>query len=150
MHLNMLSLNRNSNFRGDEMEKTNNKATNFQDKLNSTEKIVFSISSFYEGDVEREITFKDNKTILKKTSSKLGKEEENLMKNMGLTKDEFIKKLSLLKIENWDDEYFAPALDGEDCELKIYFLGDKKCLSKTGSNAYPSNFNELCNLLEVE
>lgn len=131
------------------MSNQNNTAKNFQDKLNSIEKIVFYINSFSEGNVEREITFKDNKTILKKTSSKLGK-EENLMKNMGLTKDEFIKKLSLLKIENWEDEYFAPALDGEDWELKIYFLGDKKCLSKTGSNAYPSNFNELCNLLEVE
>lgn len=132
------------------MSNQNNTATNFQDKLNSTEKIVFYINSFSEGNVEREITFKDNKTILKKTISKFGKEEENITKNMGLTKDEFIKKLSLLKIENWEDEYFAPVLDGEDWELKIYFLGDKKCLSKTGSNAYPSNFNELCNLLEVE
>lgn len=132
------------------MSNQNNTAKNFQDKLNSTEKIVFSISSFSEGNVEREITFRDNKTILKKTSSKLGKEEENLTKNMGLTKDEFIKKLSLIKIENWEDEYFAPVLDGAGWELKIYFFGDKKCLSKTGSNAYPSNFNELCNLLEVE
>ena len=132
------------------MSNQNNTYTNFQDKLNSIEKIVFSISSFYEGNVEREITFKDNKTILKKTSSKFGKEEENLTKNMGLTKDEFIKKLSLLKIENWEDDYFTPALDGEDWELKIYFLGDKKCLIKTGSNAYPSNLNELCDLLEVE
>lgn len=132
------------------MEKTNNTAKDFQDKLNSIEIIVFSISSFYEGNVEREITFKDNKTILKKTSSKLGKEEENLTKNMGLTKDEFIKKLSLIKIENWEDEYFAPVLDGAGWGLKIYFFGDKKCLSKTGTNAYPSNFNELCDLLEVE
>lgn len=131
------------------MSNQNNTYTNFQDKLNSIEKIVFSISSFYEGNVEREITFKDNKTILKKTSSKFG-EEENLTKNIGLTKDEFIKKLSLLKIENWEDEYFAPVLDGAGWGLKIYFLGDKKCLSKKGSNAYPSNFNELCDLLEVE
>lgn len=132
------------------MSNQNNTYTNFQDKLNSIEKIVFSINSFSEGNVEREITFKDNKTILKKTSSKFGKEEENLTKNMGLTKDEFIKKLSLIKIENWEDDYFAPVLDGVGWGLKIYFLGDKKCLIKTGSNAYPSNFNELCDLLEVE
>lgn len=132
------------------MSNQNNTAKNFKDKLNSTEKIVFYINSFSEGNVKREITFKDNKTILKKTSSKFGKEEENLTKNMGLTKDEFIKKLSLLKIENWEDEYFAPVLDGAGWGLKIYFLGDKKCLSKKGANAYPSNFNELCNLLEVE
>lgn len=131
------------------MSNQNNTAKNFQDKLNSIEKIVFSISSFYEGNVEREITFKDNKTILKKTSSKFGK-EENLTKNMGLTKDEFIKKLSLLKIENWEEDYFAPVLDGVGWGLKISFLGDKKCLIKMGSNAYPSNFNELCVLMEVE
>lgn len=75
------------------MSNQNNTAKNFQDKLNSIEKIVFSISSFYEGNVEREITFKDNKTILKKTISKFGKEKENITKNMGLTKDEFIKKI---------------------------------------------------------
>lgn len=134
------------------MSNQNNTAKNFQDKLNSIEKIVFyiSIDSFFEGNIVREIIFKDNKTILKKTSSKFGKEEENLTKNIGLTKDEFIKKLSLLKIENWEDEYFAPVLDGAGWGLKISFLGDKKCLSKMGSNAYPSNFNELCDLLEVE
>ena len=131
------------------MSNQNNTSKNFKDKLNSIEKIVFSINSFFEGNVVRKITFKDNKTILKKTSSKFG-EEENITKNMGLTKDEFIKKLSLLEIENWEENYFAPVLDGEDWELKIYFLGDKKCLSKTGSNAYPSNFDELCDLLEVE
>lgn len=131
------------------MSNQNNTAKNFQDKLNSIEKIVFSINSFFEGNIEIEITFNDNKTILKKTSSKFG-EEENITKNMALTKDEFIKELSLLEIENWEENYFAPALDGEDWELKIYFFGDKKCLSKTGSNAYPSNFDELCDLLEVE
>lgn len=132
------------------MSNQNNTSKNFKDKLNSIEKIVFSINSFFEGNVVREITFKDNKTILKKTSSKFGKEKENLTKNMGLTKDEFINKLSLLEIENWEENYFAPVLDGEDWELQISFLGDKKCLSKMGSNAYPSNFDELCDLLEVE
>lgn len=131
------------------MSNQNNTAKNFKDKLNSIEKIVFYINSFSEGNVKREITFKDNNIIMKKTNSKLGK-EENLTKNMGLTKDEFIKKLSLIKIENWEDDYFAPVLDGEDWELKMSFLGDTKCLIKMGANAYPSNFNELCDLLEVE
>lgn len=58
------------------MSNQNNTAKNFQDKLNSTEKIVFYINSFSEGNVERKITFKDNKTILKKQVLNLEKKKK--------------------------------------------------------------------------
>ena len=58
------------------------------------------------------------------------------------------KKLKKISIENWNSLYYADVCDGEQWELKIYSAGGNEILSKSGSNAFPDNFDKLTDLFD--
>ncbi len=62
---------------------------------------------------------------------------------------DFLKNLDAAEISEWEDDYFAPVLDGESWSLK-YFTEDGAKKSVTGSNAYPEKYDTLMDLLFAE
>lgn len=62
---------------------------------------------------------------------------------------EFLEKFDAIDVMAWDNDYFAPVLDGESWSLKYYTTdGNKKVV--TGSNAYPEEYDALFDLLFID
>lgn len=66
-------------------------------------------------------------------------------------KDEFLYQLKALHIGEWNLSYSNPfVLDGTQWSLEMHFSNDHKKVRKFGSNAYPYNFRDFCNLMGIE
>ena len=68
-----------------------------------------------------------------------------------LTKEEFVSGLKEMHIGEWRKSYCAPhELDGTQWEMEIYFEGNRKAVRISGSNAFPYNFIDLKEFLEID
>ncbi|NLJ95194.1 MAG: hypothetical protein GX326_06880 [Clostridiaceae bacterium] len=66
------------------------------------------------------------------------------------TRDNFIRKLQNLHLGEWKSRYDnLSVLDGTRWSLDLYFSNEQPTIHFDGSNAYPSNFDEFCRLINL-
>ena len=128
--------------------KAEQKDHDFNETLDSMSKLVFTIGGFFCGQETRTFTISDDQVLVdvEKTMISMDKEEYGLYR-----KEDFISGIKALHIGEWKRTYIDPlVMDGTQWELDIYYNNGRKAVKISGSNAYPYNFEDLKEFLEVE
>jgi hypothetical protein len=124
----------------------------FNESIPFITKIIFTIGGYFDGCEIRTLVFQNDQPFM--TINRFPgtfEDEDEIKKEIPYTKDEFLDDLAFLNIGEWKARYDHPSvLDGTQWKLEIYFSNDHKKVEKTGSNAYPYNFIEFCELLGFE
>ena len=129
--------------------KAEQKDHDFNKALDSMSKLVFTIGGFFCGQETRTFTISDDQVLVdvEKTMISMDKEE----KYGPYRKEDFISGIKALHIGEWKRTYNDPlVMDGTQWELDIYYNNGRKAVKISGSNAYPYNFEDLKEFLEVE
>lgn len=109
-------------------------------------KLVFESSGWNTDSDKIVVVHNGDDIIIKKTKSDV---YVSTTEKATIPAEEFLKKLEKIDILNWEDDYFAPVLDGESWRLKYYTTdGTKKYIH--GLNAYPKEYDALMDLLLAE
>ena len=130
-------------------QKQNRKIMDFNEALDSMSKLVFTIGGFFCGHETRTFTVSDDQVLVdvEKTVMTMDKGEEY----GPYRKDDFISGIKAFHIGEWKRTYNDPLiLDGTQWELDIYYNNGRRPVKISGSNAYPYNFEDLKEFLEVE
>ena len=128
--------------------KAEQKDHDFNEALDSMSKLVFTIGGFFCGHETRTFTVSDGQVLVdvEKTMISMDKEEYGPYR-----KEDFISGIKALHIGEWKRTYNDPlVMDGTQWELDIYYNNGRKAVKISGSNAYPYNFEDLKEFLEVE
>ena len=128
--------------------KAEQKDHDFNEALDSMSKLVFTIGGFFCGHETRTFTVSDGQVLVdvEKTMISMDKEEYGPYR-----KEEFISGIKALHIGEWKRTYNDPlVMDGTQWELDIYYNNGRRPTKISGSNAYPYNFDDLKEFLEVE
>lgn len=128
--------------------KAEQKDHDFNEALDSMSKLVFTIGGFFCGHETRTFTVSDGQVLVdvEKTMISMDKEEYGPYR-----KEEFISGIKALHIGEWKRTYNALlVMDGTQWELDIYYNNGRRPTKISGSNAYPYNFEDLKEFLEVE
>ena len=128
--------------------KAEQKDHDFNETLDSMSKLVFTIGGFFCGQETRTFTISDDQVLVdvEKTMISMDKEEYGLYR-----KEDFISGIKALHIGEWKRTYKDPlVMDGTQWELDIYYNNGRRPTKISGSNAYPYNFDDLKEFLEVE
>ena len=128
--------------------KAEQKDHDFNEALDSMSKLVFTIGGFFCGHVTRTFTVSDGQVLVdvEKTMISMDKEEYGPYR-----KEEFISGIKALHIGEWKRTYNdLLVMDGTQWELDIYYNNGRRPTKISGSNAYPYNFDDLKEFLEVE
>lgn len=129
--------------------KVEQKDHDFNDTLDSMSKLVFTIGGFFCGHETRTFTVSDDQVLVdvEKTMISMDKEEEY----GPYRKEDFISGIKALHIGEWKRTYNdLLVMDGTQWELDIYYNNGRRPTKISGSNAYPYNFDDLKEFLEVE
>jgi hypothetical protein len=131
--------------------KAEQKADAFNASLLSIDEIRFSIGGFFGGYEKKTLTFDEKHLYMESSFSTSLYATDNVekTKDFPFSKDEFLSQLKELHIGEWDSRYDSLALDGTQWHLGIYFSNVHEDVEIYGSNAYPYNFNKLCELLVI-
>lgn len=128
--------------------KAEQKDHDFNEALDSMSKLVFTIGGFFCGHETRTFTVSDGQVLVdvEKTMISMDKEEYGPYR-----KEEFISGIKALHIGEWKRTYNdLLVMDGTQLELDIYYNNGRRPTKISGSNAYPYNFDDLKEFLEVE
>ena len=128
--------------------KAEQKDHDFNEALDSMSKLVFTIGGFFCGHETRTFTVSDGQVLVdvEKTMISMDKEEYGPYR-----KEEFISGIKALHIGEWKRTYNdLLVMDGTQWELDIYYNNGRRPVKISGSNAYPYNFEDLKEFLEVE
>ena len=128
--------------------KAEQKDHDFNEALDSMSKLVFTIGGFFCGHETRTFTVSDYQVFVdvEKTMISMDKEEYGPYR-----KEEFISGIKALHIGEWKRTYNdLLVMDGTQWELDIYYNNGRRPTKISGSNAYPYNFDDLKEFLEVE
>lgn len=128
--------------------KAEQKDHDFNEALDSMSKLVFTIGGFFCGHETRTFTVSDGQVLVdvEKTMISMDKEEYGPYR-----KEEFISGIKVLHIGEWKRTYNdLLVMDGTQWELDIYYNNGRRPTKISGSNAYPYNFDDLKEFLEVE
>ena len=128
--------------------KAEQKDHDFNEALDSMSKLVFTIGGFFCGHETRTFTVSDGQVLVdvEKTMISMDKEEYGPYR-----KEDFISGIKALHIGEWKRTYIDPlVMDGTQWELDIYYNNGRKAVKISGSNAYPYNYEDLKEFLEVE
>lgn len=131
------------------MSKSEQKDREFNADLDSMSRLVFSIGGFFNGFETRTFTVKGDQVLVnvEKSLITIGKD----VKFTPYYKEGFIVGIKNLHIGEWKKTYDDPCvMDGIQWELEIDFDNGRKPINISGSNAYPYNFDDLKEFLEVE
>ena len=129
--------------------KAEQKDHDFNDALDSMSQLMFTIGGFFCGQETRTFTVSDDQVLVdvEKIPMSMDKGEEY----GPYRKDDFISGIKAFHIGEWKRTYNDPLiLDGTQWELDIYYNNGRKAVKISGSNAYPYNFEDLKEFLEVE
>ncbi len=131
--------------------KAEQKADTFNANLLFIDEISFSIGGFFGGYEKKIVTFDENHLYMESSFSTHPYKTDNVEKTKDLPfrKNEFLSQLKALHIGEWKSHYDRLALDGTQWHLGIYFSNFHEDIEIYGSNAYPYNFNKLCELMEI-
>ena len=111
-------------------------------------KLMFTSGGFFCGQETRTFTISDDQVLVdvEKTMISMDKEEYGTYR-----KEDFISGIKALHIGEWKRTYIDPlVMDGTQWELDIYYNNGRRPVKISGSNAYPYNFEDLKEFLEVE
>ena len=128
--------------------KAEQKDHDFNEALDSMSQLMFTIGGFFCGQETRTFTVSDDQVFVdvEKTMISMDKEEYGPYR-----KEEFISGIKALHIGEWKRTYNALlVMDGTQWELDIYYNNGRRPTKISGSNAYPYNFDDLKEFLEVE
>ena len=128
--------------------KAEQKDHDFNEALDSMSKLVFTIGGFFCGHETRTFTVSDGQVLVdvEKTMISMDKVEYGHYR-----KEDFISGIKALHIGEWKRTYNALlVMDGTQWELDIYYNNGRRPTKISGSNAYPYNFDDLKEFLEVE
>ena len=128
--------------------KAEQKDHDFNDALDSMSQLMSTIGGFFCGQETRTFTVSDGQVLVdvEKTMISMDKEEYGPYR-----KEDFISGIKALHIGEWKRTYNDPlVMDGTQWELDIYYNNGRKAVKISGSNAYPYNFEDLKEFLEVE
>ena len=128
--------------------KAEQKDHDFNDALDSMSQLMFTIGGFFCGHETRTFTVSDGQVLVdvEKTMISMDKEEYGPYR-----KEEFISGIKALHIGEWKRTYNdLLVMDGTQWELDIYYNNGRRPTKISGSNAYPYNFDDLKEFLEVE
>ncbi len=131
--------------------KAEQKADAFNASLLFIDEIRFSIGGYFGGYEKKTVTFDEKHLYMESSFSTHPYAMDNVEKTIDLpfNKDEFLSQLKALYIGEWDLRYDRLALDGTQWHLGIYFSNLHEDIEIYGSNAYPYNFNKLCELMGI-
>ena len=89
--------------------------------------------------------------ILQDTEHSLYLKPSNMQEYYPCSKQNFISGLCDIHIGEWNKTYDNPSVfDGTQWELEIQYEDGRKPVVIYGSNAYPYNFKDMTDLLDVE
>ena len=128
--------------------KAEQKDYDFNKALDSMSQLVFTIGGFFCGHETRTFTVSDDQVLVdvEKTMISMAKEEYGPYR-----KEEIISGIKALHIGEWKRTYNdLLVMDGTQWELDIYYNNGRRSTKISGSNAYPYNFEDLKEFLEVE
>lgn len=128
--------------------KAEKRALKIDERISYLSELVYSIGGFFEGyttftirfceeymEVKKEVSYDENSVEVKKVSYPKSKEA-------------FLNELRDIHFGEWKSRYDDfNVLDGTQWILKMYFSKNYRKLSFSGSNSYPYNFNEFCDLI---
>ena len=132
------------------------KAIMFDERISKIDRIVFIIGSFFGGYETRTIFMNDgNLKISVKHSIETDPDKITEDSFSLYNKEDFLSELRLLHIGEWRHTYSLArfgetVLDGTQWELEIHYSDGSKSFKCYGSNSYPSNFIEFCELLNLD
>ena len=127
--------------------KAEQKSRDFDEALDSIQKLVLSIGGFFGGYETRTYTVSGDKVILNVDHTFMLK-PINLPGCYPFTKDEFVAGLKEIHIGEWKKNYIdLSVMDGTQWKLEIYFDNVRKPVKISGSNAFPYNFSDLTQFL---
>ena len=130
-----------------EYTKAEQKSREFDLALEGISKLSFHIGGFFWGYEMRTCTVSGDQVTMMVIHSLVNKEPDQ---DIQIKKENFITGLKNIHLGEWKKRYFEPLiLDGTQWDLEIQFADGRKPVRFSGSNAYPYNFNELLQLLEV-
>lgn len=131
--------------------KTEQKADAFNASLRFIDEIRFSIGGYFGGYEKKSVTFDEKHMYMESSFSTHPYAMDNVQKTIDFpfSKEEYISQFKALYIGEWDSNYYRFVLDGTQWHLGIYFSNFHDDIEIYGSNAYPYNFNKLCELMEI-
>lgn len=133
-----------------EPTKAEQKDQAFNESLKYMKRFAFDYGGFFRGYEKRTYTISDEKVLFNLEHS-LYLKPSNLPACEPFTREEFIEDIAALHIGEWKKSYVNPLiLDGTQWSIDIEYVDDRKPVHIDGSNAFPYNFDDLLELLEVE
>ena len=124
----------------------------FDESLPFIEQIDFTYGGHLQGYEQRTISF-CGENISLKIDHKMQESNEvaPIVKESPSAKTDFLDAFASLHIGEWKSEYKnCGVLDGSFWSLAIRFNNGHKTVRKTGSNAFPYNFDDFCKLMQCE
>ena len=135
---------------GDNQSDIKQAVVKFNEDLYFIEKLIFSIGDYFEKNTVITITFYADKMAVKKEDMYQSKYVEDEIVVNKETRYNFIQKLQNLHLNEWKSRYDnLSGLDGTRWSLDLYFSNEQQTIHFDGSNAYPSNFDEFCRLMNL-
>lgn len=124
----------------------------FDESLPFIEQINFTYGAYLQGCEQRTLSFSgDNLSLKIDHIMQESNEMEPIVKEFPSAKMDFLEAFDSLHIGEWKSEYNNyGVLDGSFWSLEIRFNNGHKTVRKTGSNAFPYNFNDFYELMRCE
>lgn len=124
----------------------------FDESLPFIEQINFTYGGYLQGCEQRTLSFSgDNLSLKMDHMRQESNEMEPIFKEFPSAKMDFLDAFASLHIGEWKSEYNNyGVLDGSFWSLEIRFNNGHKTVRKTGSNAFPYNFNDFYELMRCE
>lgn len=125
------------------------RALSFDENISSISEIRFSIGGYFGGYTLYQIDLTQNDIKLLITPPFSDDSESDTLP-VCIDKKDFLEQFREIYIGEWRSRYVNKGvLDGTQWSLDIYYSNDKRSVHIYGSNAYPYNFDRLCDLLEI-
>ena len=117
-------------------------------KYDQIKEVALMIGTQGDGYKDHIVKFEDGKAV---RYSENFMYHQNEVKELGLTKEEFIDKLQAINIEKWDESYVLfDIVDGYSWELNFIYENGEDTFIRKGANKYPNNIEELYKLMDIE
>lgn len=132
-----------------EHTKAEQKDQAFNESLKYMKRFIFYYGGFFGGYEKRTYTISNEKVLFDLDHS-LYLQPSNLPVYESFTREEFIEGITVLHIGEWKESYVDPlVLDGTQWSIDIEYEDDRKPVNIDGSNAFPYNFDDLLEFLEI-
>ena len=122
----------------------------FNMALASMHRFVLEIGGFFSGCTKYIYTI-DEENVVVDVDHSFYPKPSNLSAYEPFTRKEFVRGIADLHIGEWKQSYDNPCvLDGTQWSVRIEYEDGKDPVEIDGSNAYPYNFQELLEFLELD